>query len=73
MANRVAEVNKALKALGVPERLQAGRGYYYFREGNASSWYSSSVYVYRAIELSVERWLEEYDQKANEAKAMGRY
>lgn len=73
MANRVAEVNRALKARGVPERLQRGAGYYYFREGNALGWYSSSVYVYRASDLSVERWLEEYDLLANEAKAMGRY
>ena len=73
MANRVAEVNKALRARGVPHILTAGRGYYYFRGGNALCWYSSSVYVYRAVELTLERWLEEYDQLANDAKARGCY
>lgn len=60
MANRVAEVNRALKARGVEEKLTAGRGYYYFRDGDAALWYSTSVCVYRADELSVERWLEEW-------------
>jgi len=72
MASRVAEVNKALKARGAAERLVRGRGYYYFCEGSAAGWYSQSVYVYRAADLSVERWLEEYDAKLAEAKAMGR-
>lgn len=72
MANRVAEVNKALKARGAAERLARGRGYYYFREGSAAGWYSQSVCVYRASDLSVERWLEEYDIMLAEAKAMGR-
>ena len=71
--NRVAEVNRALKARGLPERLTRGRGYYYFREGSTAGWYSSSVYVCHASNLSVERWLQEYDVLANEAKAMGRY
>jgi hypothetical protein len=73
MKNRVAEVNKALKARGVPERLRAGRGYYYFWEGSAPGWYRSSVTVFSASALSVKQWLEEYDTLANEAKAMGRY
>lgn len=58
--NRVAEVNRALKVRGELPRLRAGRGYYYF-DGPALAWPSSSVYVYRAIDLSVDRWLEEYD------------
>lgn len=72
MANRVAEVNKALKARGVEEKLTRGRGYYYFRDGTAAGWYRSSVYVFSASDLPVERWLEEYDLLANEAKSMGR-
>lgn len=72
MANRVAEVNKALKARGAEERLTAGRGYYYFRDGTAAGWYSQSVYVYRSDELTVEEWLAEYDSKLAEAKSMGR-
>jgi hypothetical protein len=60
MANRVADVNAALKAAGVKERLRRGRGYYYFSGGDTSGWPSTSVYVYRAEELSVSRWLEEH-------------
>lgn len=70
--NRVAEVNRALRARGAEEKLTRGAGYYYFRDGTASGWCSSSVYVYRADDLSVERWLAEYDSKLAEAKSMGR-
>ncbi len=68
LKNRVAEVNAALKQMGVAERLRAGRGYYYF-DGPASAWYSSSVYVYRASELSVARWLEEHAELKKGARA----
>lgn len=72
MANRVAEVNRAIKARGREEKLTRGRGYYYFREGTAAGWYSHSVYVYSASDLSVEQWMKEFDLKVAEAKAMGR-
>jgi hypothetical protein len=62
--NRVASVNRALKHMGVEERLVRGRGYYYFAGGNAAAWPSSSVYVYRAEELSVGRWIAEYHELA---------
>jgi hypothetical protein len=60
--NRVAEVNAALKAMGREEKLTRGRGYYYFREGNSARWFSTSVYVYRADDLSVAEWLHEFDE-----------
>ena len=53
------EVNAAIKAMGRDERLVAGRGYCYFVEGDAMSWYTSSVPVARISDLSVERWIEE--------------
>lgn len=59
--NRVVEVNSALAALGVAERLRAGRGYYYFAGGNAAIWPSSSVYVYRSDEMTVEEWIREFE------------
>jgi hypothetical protein len=40
-----AAVNKILKARGHAERLVRGRGYYYFIDGDASGWFSSSVPV----------------------------
>lgn len=41
----VTRVNEALKALGREERLVRGRGYYYLRDGEAHTFYSSSIYV----------------------------
>jgi len=61
--NRVAEVNRALKKMGRAERLRRGAGYYYFSEGDAMAWPTSSVYgVSRADALSVERWLAEFEE-----------
>lgn len=67
MANRVAEVNAALRARGAEEKLTRGRGYYYFRDGNTHRWPSTSVMVYRAADLTVDQWLREYDELAAEA------
>lgn len=68
MANRVAEVNKALKARGVAEKLTRGNGYYYFRDGNTGYWPATSVYVYRADDLSVHEWVAERDQLAADSR-----
>lgn len=59
---RVAEVNQALRTRGKKERLVRGRGYYYFTEGDASSWFTSSVYMNDASVWSVDQWLHEYDR-----------
>lgn len=59
--NRVQEVNRALKARGAAERLRAGRGYYYFHNGDAASWPVSSIETCSASSLSLERWMWEYD------------
>lgn len=58
--NRVAEVNRVLKARGEPSRLRKGAGYYYF-DGWALQFASSSVYVQRSDALSVAEWVAEYD------------
>lgn len=71
MGNRVAEVNRVLKDAGEASRLRAGRGYYYF-DGAALSWPASSVYIYRAADLSVDRWMEEYRILKDDAKRAGR-
>jgi hypothetical protein len=60
MANRVAEVNRELRLRGITEKLTRGRGYYYFRDGEASDWLATSVYVFSADQLSVEQWLGEW-------------
>lgn len=53
-------INKALAAKGCGERLVKGNGYWYFAEGKAHFWPSSSVLVYRLNDLTLEQWLEEH-------------
>jgi hypothetical protein len=60
----IATVNKALKAAGYPERLRRGKGYFYFTEGDAMGWYTSSVYVYRLDTYTAEQWVEQRNQLA---------
>ena len=60
MANRVAEVNRELRLRGIAEKLARGKGHYYFRDGEASNWLSSSVAVFSADRLSVKEWLGEW-------------
>src|SRR6185436_4440844 len=67
MANRVAEVNRALKARGIEEKLTRGEGYYYFRDGNAAEWRATSVYVYRADAFTVDQWLAEWSDLSGRA------
>ncbi len=63
----VAKVNAALRKLGVQEKLFRGHGYYYFGEGNASAWPSTSVYVYRVYELTIDEWVAEHTMLAAKA------
>lgn len=58
----VAQVNQALKAKGVAERLARGRGYSYFRGGNTGNWRETAVYVSDPGALSVDEWLEEFER-----------
>jgi hypothetical protein len=69
--NTVYAVNRELKALGETPRLRAGRGYYYF-DGDAIGWPSSSVYVCYSDDLTVEQWLGEYRDLKATAVAWGR-
>lgn len=61
----IATVNKYLKAAGHDERLCRGNGYFYFVDGEAHLWPSSSVYVYSLNQLSVGDWLAERDDLAS--------
>jgi len=62
----IRDVNKVLKEMGVEERLAHGKGYYYFYDGDAMSWPSSSVYIYRIDELSTQDWIATYKQLKGE-------
>lgn len=68
MANVVAAVNANLKAIGEVPRLRRGSGYYYF-DGPALGWPSSSVYVFRADSMSVSEWMDQYRALKREAEA----
>jgi len=60
--NRVAEVNRELRLRGISEKLVRGNGYYYFVGGDAANWYSSSVLVYRASDVSVQYFLDAWSE-----------
>lgn len=66
MANRIRQVNTALRLAGIDDRLKRGKGYYFFYGPQATSWYQSGVYVYRADLLTVEEWLTEYQLLKND-------
>lgn len=53
-------VNEALAAQGAAERLERGKDYFYFIEGDAPSWPSTMVAVPRLGSLSVEGWINEW-------------
>jgi hypothetical protein len=57
MANRVTEVNRELRLRGIAEKLARGKGHYFFRDGEAPNWRSSTVAIFSADRLSVREWL----------------
>lgn len=62
----VARVNRVLRELGVEERIVQGRGYVYFAEGDAHSWYSSSIPIHHIRQMTVRQLIEEYVRLKNE-------
>ena len=54
------KVNKTLQKYDPEVELVKGNGYFYFCGGDCSDWYTSSVYVCRLNQLSLDRWIEEY-------------
>lgn len=62
----VARVNRVLRELGVEERIVQGRGYVYFAEGDAHSWYSSSIPIHHVRQMTVRQLIEEYVRLKNE-------
>jgi hypothetical protein len=61
-------INKELKKRGFDEKITQGRGYVYFRDGNAHDWYSSSVPVCYITDLSLKRWMDEFDALRNDPR-----
>ncbi len=62
--NRVTRkmINDALRKRGRDESLRPGDGYFYFGGGEAVNWLTNSVRVQRLSDLTLERWLEEFEK-----------
>jgi hypothetical protein len=61
-------VNRELKKLGRKEKITQGRGYVYFRDGDSCGWYTSSVPVCYISDLSVKRWVAEFNLLLNDPR-----
>lgn len=61
----ITAVNKALEAADYPERICKGNGYWYFIEGQAHTWRSSSVMTCHLSDFTVEQWVAERNELAN--------
>ena len=61
-ARSCEDVNRELRARGKAEQLVKGRGYFYFADGEAATWPSSSVLAYRLDQLTIRQFLDEYDR-----------
>jgi hypothetical protein len=55
-----AQVNAFLKSKNIKEKLQKGKGYFYFSGGDSYNWAESAVYVYRIDDMTFQDWYEEY-------------
>ena len=60
----IKKINTALAKAGYEEKLTKGEGYFYFYDGDASTWYQSGVYVNYLGALSIEDWVAERDKPA---------
>lgn len=63
-----ARINAEIAKLGGQEVIWRGEGYYYFTEGHAHEWFSSSVYVCYLHQMSLERWIEAYKNLRDDPK-----
>jgi hypothetical protein len=67
---KLATVNKALAARGHANvELVRGDGYFYFIGEDADQFYTSSVYVYRLNQLTLDQWIADYEDKLSEYRA----
>lgn len=62
-----ATINRELKRLGYAERIRQGYGYVYFTDGDASSWYSSSVAICKISHVQdVTWWIRQRNELAKD-------
>jgi hypothetical protein len=62
----LTRVNKAVAEAGYDERLERGRGYFYWSGGRACLFYDTIVSVYRLNQLSVDEWIDDLRRKHDE-------
>lgn len=55
-------VNDTLRSRGRDESLYDGRGYFYFSGGDAVNWLNSSIMVKKISDLTLEQWMEKFDE-----------
>lgn len=65
----IAAINAEIAKRGGKEILIKGNGYFYFWEGDAPEWHSSSVYVFRLNDLTLDQWIADWETKRNEHNA----
>lgn len=63
-ATSIAKLNRLLREAGHEEQLVRGRGYFYFVDGNAFDWYTSSVLVNRLGVFTYGEWIEQRNSLA---------
>lgn len=65
----IKQVNKALAAKGYKAELVRGDGYFYFWGPDTAKFEESGVYggVTRLSDLTVERWVEMFEEKREQA------
>lgn len=63
----IAEMPLTLKAINAElakqgVRLEKGRGYFYFRGGDAATWLDKTVRVPKVSSLTLPQWLAEFER-----------
>jgi len=53
-------VNAELARLGFKAQLTKGKGYFYFREGEAKDWIDTGVRVRKLNDLTLKQWVAEF-------------
>lgn len=66
-------INAALRKRGISEEVYRGNGYFFFSDGLASEWPSSSVYVMRPEALTIGGWLMEWHRLSGRRFSPARY
>lgn len=56
----LSSVNRELQRLGHQVELAKGKGYFYFRSGEAANWIDPGVRVRKLNDLTLKQWVEQF-------------